>query len=619
MSLRVWLPLNGDLHNQGLDEIAMTNSGAVVDNSGKIGKCYSFDGSNDYLSSSYNFYNPTYSICTWIYTTSTATQCICCDRTSVGSGFAVFLYNKKLRIDSGGYGLLWETSYTFPTSTWFHLAIVYDGTATSYFINGELQDKKNQAISSAYWGNTTSIGASQANGSSYDNYLKGKLNDFRIYDHALSAKEIKEISKALVLHYPLDGVGTNENLIRELASGGRTSIVNKYNEISLDFSQNLDTYFSFYPNKDLIAGEHYTISCECEGFPSDDNWAQFGVISQGSGKNFRVKNGYNSFTFTVDTTITAGTKTILDDNSRYASGLTIVRMFNVKLEKGSKATPWIPAPSDPLYTKMGFDSTIVYDESGFGNDGTANNITIDSDSPRYDQCAVFTRTNSSWIKVNENNWMAQGAPEYTINLWVNTSAWPSRLFSCTESGGFNCEGGTSGYVRNALRAYTNEAKTSSAYIYQNTELKYSDLSAGWHMITFTYDSTSKKSYIDGELHNTYNVTSYGVHFNLNTRLYLGCEASGANPSTPYFEGKESDFRFYYTALSAEDIKELYEVGMSIDNKQNIHTYEIDEAGAIGISKTGILTSKTEFVEEDDDPNVHLYKSGEVTANHFYEE
>jgi hypothetical protein len=35
-------------------------------------------------------------------------------------------------------------------------------------------------------------------------YYTGKINDIRIYDHALSAKEIEEIAKGLVLHYKLD-------------------------------------------------------------------------------------------------------------------------------------------------------------------------------------------------------------------------------------------------------------------------------------------------------------------------------------------------------------------------------------------------------------------------------
>jgi hypothetical protein len=48
MALQVWLPLNGDLHNQGLSNVTVTNNGATVDNNGKIGKCYSFDGTDDF-------------------------------------------------------------------------------------------------------------------------------------------------------------------------------------------------------------------------------------------------------------------------------------------------------------------------------------------------------------------------------------------------------------------------------------------------------------------------------------------------------------------------------------------------------------------------------------------
>ena len=43
MSLQVWLPLNGNLNNQGLSEVTVTNSGATVASNGKIGSCYSFD------------------------------------------------------------------------------------------------------------------------------------------------------------------------------------------------------------------------------------------------------------------------------------------------------------------------------------------------------------------------------------------------------------------------------------------------------------------------------------------------------------------------------------------------------------------------------------------------
>ena len=49
MSLRIWLPLNGDLRNQGLNDISVINSNVSIDNNGKLGKCYRFETSGSYL------------------------------------------------------------------------------------------------------------------------------------------------------------------------------------------------------------------------------------------------------------------------------------------------------------------------------------------------------------------------------------------------------------------------------------------------------------------------------------------------------------------------------------------------------------------------------------------
>ena len=47
-------------------------------------------------------------------------------------------------------------------------------------------------------------------------------------------------------------------------------------------------------------------------------------------------------------------------------------------------------------------------------------------------------------------------------------------------------------------------------------------------------------------------------------------------STNKFSGKLSDFRIYGTALSNEDILELYQSAGAIDNKNNVYCYEFNE-------------------------------------------
>lgn len=205
MSLRVWLPLDGTLDNQGLDDITITNNGATIDNSGKIGKCYSFNGSDNYIYFPYSFFNEDWSYSIWFYTTDTTTQTLGCCRNGVGFGFSVFLISNKLRIDGViGQNIQWTTPYTFPTDVWVNLIITSKNGLIKYYINGEYQSSKMVTRDISKLGTVFSIGASQTNGSSWGNFLNGKVNDVRIYDHALSTMEVKQISQGLILHYLLD-------------------------------------------------------------------------------------------------------------------------------------------------------------------------------------------------------------------------------------------------------------------------------------------------------------------------------------------------------------------------------------------------------------------------------
>ena len=119
-----------------------------------------------------------------------------------------------MRIDGiiGNDNQQWITAYTYPTNTWTNLIVTSKNGLIKYYINGEYQASKNIIVNNTKLGNVFTIGASQTNGNNLGNYFKGKINDVRIYDHALSPMEVKQISQGLILHYLLNNININENI-----------------------------------------------------------------------------------------------------------------------------------------------------------------------------------------------------------------------------------------------------------------------------------------------------------------------------------------------------------------------------------------------------------------------
>ena len=75
-----------------------------------------------------------------------------------------------------------------PVNTWTHVAATYDGTRLRFYVNGNLV--ASLAASGAYQVNTGPlwIGGNAV----YGEHFKGKLDDVRIYNRALSQSEIQQ-------------------------------------------------------------------------------------------------------------------------------------------------------------------------------------------------------------------------------------------------------------------------------------------------------------------------------------------------------------------------------------------------------------------------------------------
>ena len=566
MSLRIWLPLNGDLRNNGIDDVTITNNGATVDNNGKIGKCYYFNGSS-YIDTgcTESIGTGDFTISAWVYITQAGKtyQCIVGNKSTGAASVGFALYwnpNQKKFLwstaDGTGATEIWSMN-TFDDiiyNSWHHIVMIRNSNDSKigyFYLDGIRKEiASTPSIRNITSANTIKIGSVYPTATSY--YFTGKINDLRIYDHALSEKEIKKISQGLILHYPLNRNGFGqENLL-------------KNSHTKLDNAGYYVGTYSFADPSELVTGEKYTFSFNGELQDETQTGWHFNIFPSpytGIAQPVTEPTGRYSCTFTMPEN--GGNRTSIGCYSTPIGNRKGCAIWDVKLEKGEKATPWCPNSADTIYTTLGLDDNIEYDMSGYERNAIRyNGITFDSDSPKFNSSTVFNSSTYSYIKCDSNDWMVP-MTEMTIFCWCYMDDWTQfgqgygRLWSCTEGGGFNVEW---------LNSKMEFAVCTSPSGYLPSEAKcgvtLSDLTSGWHLFIYVYTTAGTRLYIDGNLYKSYEITSNYVTYNTNARLFLGCEANTASPYSPYFKGKMSDFRIYATALSQADIAELYSIHRS---------------------------------------------------------
>jgi len=142
MALQVWLPLNGTLENKGLSNITVTNNGATVDNNGKIGKCYYFNGSTRISCSSINLTYPI-TIAGWFKPTdrtNTTTQYWLSYNTDSGGTVGHLI---GLGTYGGNYavwhnGTVTNITTSISNNNWYHLAVTMNANkVVTAYLNGE--------------------------------------------------------------------------------------------------------------------------------------------------------------------------------------------------------------------------------------------------------------------------------------------------------------------------------------------------------------------------------------------------------------------------------------------------------------------------------------------------
>ena len=613
MALQVWLPLKGNLQNQGLSNynLSMFRGTETYNNNGKIGKCFYANGVNTIkiLNIIPDFYHYTeYSLCAWFYIEAQNTSHSGSAIISAGNwnnqvlNLAVSNWSTDhytyLRIS----GTNWNTTYAynFQINTWYHVVVSCDGNNTYAYVNGQqIGNTAAGFLPTSIEGNDMCIG-----GATYYSGMQffGRINDVRIYNHCLSQLEVKEISQALVVHYKLDQqyglkmqnipMATNFSVYNNFAGSGTTGTLTKQsstyqnafqyllkmtpNDTSLSsFQTTLHSHgvhcgpYTFKANTKYVFWIYYKLSTNASGSTvggvasNIGGWTAIPAVSMGSSW-YRVGQ-YRDGTATEDKTDNIFTSFYTPSA---VSGTTIQIYFaSPHLLEGTTEIP----DEDILE-----DTSIIVDSSGYNNFAIDNGsvpLSYDTtDLIRYKSCAKFASGARISTPVASSTFLPTDA--ITVSIWYKSSGATNRFLSCTEGGGWNFEVNSS---KISFPFYI----AGKGYGRVNASQNFSSDNQ-WHMLTASYDGISTaKIYLDGILNSTSTITSgwenIKIAYNANTPLCLGAEAQTlSSPIAGAYVGNLSDLRIYATALSDDDVFAIYKTGMKIDNLKNIHTKDLKE-------------------------------------------
>lgn len=576
------------IKNQGLinDEF-ITSIDPTFSNDGKLGKCLEqgqFDMSATMTSKILN--NQALTICFWIYVNA--------EEGSKGSTIFgninnnVEFNNRKFSLfqypTCNDLHLSWmnDTAKAFmmtpiykgvlPSYQWTHVTITYHNPTMTVYINGIKKYTYSGVSNSSSFEYQTRV--------VWQNAYR-KLNDFRIYNECLSPRQVKEISKGLVCHYPMgnvDGKIGGRNLLVK-TNQGKTKWANAHadgsyscesvnwngiNAVKMSCATPTTSWKMFIFNgllenfDKLEPSAIYTLSYDVIGnikVSFSNLWdsdATHSIVASAQGTVIKKTYGFHYIVnITLKDALNKSKQLVYFRNDLKAGESVIIA--NLKFEKGNKATAYTPCPMDDAVM---YDN-VIYDTSGYGNNGDVTDSTCptwSNDTPRYKGSYVFNG-NNQYLKFQ--NPITSSSTDFTISCWVK--------FDDTTGNSTICTMRTA--VGNGIALFKIGNKIRFDDNAQFTFSDYTISANAWTHVVVTRSSSAKKLYINGELKQL--TSTVGDMANVYDIGSIGASSASGNSFGNYTKGNISDFRIYATALDNQTIEELYKVGALVDNNGNL--------------------------------------------------
>lgn len=525
-SLRAWYPFNETSGTTAADASGYGNNGMVAGGTnaawaaGKYGNAVTFGGANttaayialpDALIDSMT----TMTVAAWVNSSNTADAISLFTAGPAAAAtptkyMMMLLNGSRFTITASGNTAEQSISPggNLTANTWKHIAVTLNGSTGILYIDGvQVATNTGMTFKPSDLAPTTTggnfIGRSEWTG---DKYLKGKVDDFRIYNRAISAAEVANVMNGQTLAtVPVQPAGV-------------TVTATDAGSVSLSWTAVTgSTGYNVYRADSLAVNAVYT--------KVNPDVLITGTVFTGTGLKanktyyYRVTAVNPAGESEVSATVSATTSSILNAN------LIAWYLFNETA------------------------GTAAADSSGYGNNGTVVNGTSTIWSTGKSGNAVNLDGTDDYAALPAG--IVASSTTYTVAAWVNldtVSNW-SRIFD------FGSGSNTYMFLspKNASNGKIRFAIKNNGSAEQIIDGQGALAAGGWHHVAVTLNGVTGTLYVDG------------IQAGQNTSMTLKPSDMGSTAQNwigrsqfadPFLDGRVDDFRIYNKALTAIEIAGL---------------------------------------------------------------
>lgn len=602
MALRYHWLLKDNLNDSCSEGLTLTGTNITKSDTGKLGSCYDFGDSgyatvnSDDLIDILN--SGTFTISFWTKPT------IINDETATFMRCGPQEKNKCLHIIKraetgvlafGFYSNDLDTNYKPKSNDWQHIICTYSNKVQKVYVDGELVGTRNDVDNlNIPYGNTFFIGK-------YEKHISNScFNDFRIYDHELTKKEIKLLSQCKIIHYDFNSFSTGLTNILEsgsldkynnYTSGDKTTASIKKTNLKY---MGCNIYRLDYTVHDATTLNHVRTTFHGHGvntsgitFKANTKYSasilykpisHTDIIVGGTASNIggfiEVPNVHQSEGWIVATQKRDGSVTADKRDSIFFSFICPSAELNERIVIDF-CCPTLFEGTDELQLYNHYsDMNNTVTDCGI----IQNHFELSSSNNAYYSSTEFANGSGSmrFNGPNTNSITISTDPfkldNYTVSLWFKKLS-NSHYRGVFELGVDNIPGKNSvrlmGFENGKMRFHPSGLEGNQAYI----EFPYTVNK--WHHVVMTINGLNSALYVDGIKRGTATQTNLVSSISAN-KIRLGIDLSTSTNESRIFDGYIDDVQIYGTTFSDEDAIALYTNKLSISKDGQIYTGELIE-------------------------------------------